>query len=117
MTSKWDLELTEEKLQDQIRAAKEKSKQLRFKVTKIEYQPFNKYFYLYFIDDGGQEDIYAFEKSQVKVLESIDDEQLLKINVLGDAAIQLEELDIHIGVEELLYGLQTINSWLKGLKK
>jgi hypothetical protein len=115
-SNKWDSEFTEEKLQDQIKAAKSKWKELRFKVAKVEYQPFNGYFYLYFTDGEGQEDIYTFEKNQIKVLENVEDSELVKIAVLGDRAIQLEELNIQIGVEELLYGLQTINNWLKGIK-
>jgi hypothetical protein len=102
--------------ENQIKVAKEKWKELKFKVTKVEYLPFNERFYLYYADGEGQEDIYCFEKNQIKVLENITDTELLKITTLGDRAIQLEELDIQISVEELLYGLQTINSWVKGLK-
>lgn len=114
--SKWDNELTEEKLKNQIKAAKDKWKELKWKIIKVEYECFNETFYLYFINDKGQEDLYCFEKNQVKVLQNFADNELLKVSVLGERAIQFKELDIQIGVEELLYGLQTVNSWLNSLK-
>jgi|SRR4028119_2455680 hypothetical protein len=105
-----------EDLQNQVKAAKEKYKELKVKVTKVDYDPFNETFYIYFVYESGQEDIYCFEKSQIKCLENLADNELLKVSALGERAIQFEELDIQIGVEELLYGLQIINSWLHSLR-
>lgn len=103
--SNWNSELT-----------KENYKQLKLKITRVEYEPFNESFYLYFIDEKEQEDIYCLEKNSIKVLKNLTDKELLKVNILGERAIQFEEVDIQIELDGLLNGLQMINSWLDALK-
>lgn len=115
--SKWDSEITEEKLQDQIKAAKEAWKKLRFKVEKVYYSPIDKHFYFYISDSEGVGRHYSYSTSLFKCLENLSEKELAEVTLLGNRAIEWERLDIQICLDKLLDGIQMIDDWMKNLSE
>lgn len=115
MASKWDSELTEEKLQDQIEAAREIWRQQRIKLEEVYYE--NEC--LYFVISGGTytAKLRWFNKREFKCLEFLSDEQIAKVKPLGDRAIQWEEQDIQICLDRLFDGIQLVDDWIVNLGK
>lgn len=111
----WESELTEEKLQDQIKAAKEKWKEQRIKLEEVCYENDC----LYFVISGG---VYTakllwFNKRKFKCLENLSDEDIAKVKPLGDRAIQWEDQNIQLSLDRLFDGIQLKDEWLVDLGK
>lgn len=117
--SKWSSELTEEKLKDQITSAKEKYKSFRVRVVEVSYDPENQQISLVVEDDrvANKTYLYLYDKTEFKCLERVSDEDLKEVSLLGSRAIQWEKLDIQIGLDKLLEGIQIMHNWLLDLHK
>jgi hypothetical protein len=112
--SKWDSELTEEKLKDQIKAAKEKWKEQKIKLEEVYYEDEC----LYCIISGNRGGkLLWFNKREFKCLKGVSDRDIAKVILLGDRAIQWKELDIIIGFDKLFEGIQLQEDWAKSISE
>ena len=112
--SMWDSELTEEKLKDQIKAAKKKWTEQRIKLEEVYYEDEC----LYCIISGNRgAKLLWFNKREFKCLEGISDKDITKVSLLGDRAIQWEELNISIGFDKLFEGIQLQEDWTKSISE
>lgn len=107
-------ELEENKM---IEIAKQEYLKLSVTLYDVYYDSGAEYIYFLVRDSEGNEDEYGFERYDFKCLDDILDEDLKGVSLLGSRAIQWKKLNIQIGVQELLEGIQVINNWKKGLKK
>lgn len=113
--SKWDSELTEEKLQDQIKAAKDRFKEQKIKLKEVYYEDEC----LHFIISDEMKDIerlLSFHKTKFRCLIGISDEDISRVSFLGDRAIQWKDLNIQIGLDKLLDGIQLKEEWLESIR-
>jgi len=115
--------LNNQELQDQIKVAKEKHKEIYWKIFEVEYWKSTKSLNLLFELEkeyrvSGQKHFTGFtvEISEFKCLKGKTEEQIEKVSLLGDRAIQWEELDIQIDLEDLLTSIQLRENWLNSLK-
>lgn len=114
--SKWDNELTEEKLRDQIKTAKGKWKEQKIKLKEVYYEDECLCFVV--LDEMKDiERLLSFHKTRFKCLIGVSDEDIAKVSLLGDRAIQWEDLDIQICLDKLLDGIQLKEEWLVDLSK
>lgn len=113
----------EEMLYGKIKAAKEKYKEPHWKIFEVEYWKSTKSLNLLFELEKkfrvpGQKYFTGFvvEISEFKCLKGKTDEEIEKVSLLGDRAIQWEGLDIQIDLEDLLLSVQLRENWLNSLK-
>lgn len=100
-----------------IKVAKQEYLKLSVKLYDVYYDSGSECIYFLVRDSEDNEDEYCFERYDFKCLDGILDEDLKGVSLLGSRAIQWKKLNIQIAVQGLLEGIQTINSWKKGLKK
>lgn len=111
MTSKWDSQLTKENLQNQIKPAKEKWKELYWKVVEVSYYGKGGDIVVWLSDGNGRKRVERIFKDTTKCLKCLTEEEVAKVTLLGDRAIQWEELDIQLGLEKLLMFVQLREEW------
>lgn len=113
----------EEKLYWEIKAAKEKYKEIHWKVSSVSCRKNVRELDLTFelkeeyrLEDCHYYDSYVLDIYNLKIFKDKTGEEIEKVSLLGDRAIQWEELDIQIGLEDLLMSIQLKEDWLNSLK-
>jgi len=93
-------------------------KKMHWKVVSVTYFPSTKSIELIFYlrDEYRSETSisifpYAFPVIDFKCLVGKTEEEIAKVTLLGEEAIQWEELNIHIGLEKLLMSIQLLEEW------
>lgn len=121
--SKWKNELIEEKLQDQIQAARQVYQNVHWRVFQVEYWESTKSLLLLFelkeeyrISGQKHRTSFAVEIQEFKCLSELDEKEIEKVSLLGERAIQWEDLDIQIGLDDLLMSVQLRENWSNSLK-
>lgn len=120
---RWDNKLTEGRLQDQIKAAKEAYQNIHWKIFHVEYWESTKSLLLLFelkkkyrVSGQKHRTSFAVEIQEFKCLSELDEKEIEKVSLLGERAIQWEDLDIQIGLDDLLMSVQLRENWLNSLK-
>lgn len=113
--SKWDSELAKLASKDQIEAAKEKWKMQKVKLIKVYYEDDCLHFIILNKILNIQQAL-CFSKRKFKCLNGFSDEDIAQVELLGDRAIRWEKLDIDLGLDKLLDGIQLKCEWLEDLK-
>jgi len=120
--SNWDF--NEEKRRWEIKAAKEKWKEIHWKVSSVscrkDVREIDLTFELkeeYRLEDCHYYDSYVLDIYNLKIFKDKTGEEIEKVSLLGERAIQWKELDIHIGLEDLLLSIQLRENWLNSLGK
>lgn len=73
---------------------------------------------LYFIISGNKgPKLLWFNKKDFKCLKGVSDENIAKVSLLGDRAIQWEELGIQIELDKLFDGIQLKEDWCESINK
>jgi hypothetical protein len=106
-----NLELTKE----QIKIAKDKYKEIYWEVVNVQHHDYRLEILLRSKKDGKQE-CKHIPIGYFKCLQGKSDWDLKGVNVLGERAIQWENLDIQIDLELLLQAIQLEHEWLEDLK-
>jgi hypothetical protein len=113
----------EEKLYWEIKAAKEKWKEIYWKVSSVscrkDVREIDLTFELkeeYRLEDCHCYDSYVLDIYNLKIFKGKTGEEIEKVSLLGERAIQWEELDIQINLDDLLMSIQLRENWLNSLK-
>ena len=124
--SKRNNELTEEKLQSQIQADKQVYQDIHWKLMEVEYRRYreciNFIFELkkecpkYHVPGQKPYTEFSIDVSKFKCLKGKTDDEIEKVSLLGERAIQWEDLDIQIGLDDLLMSVQLRENWIEILK-
>jgi len=109
--SEWNFELTE----DQIEIAKNKYKEIYWEVVSVGHYDYRFEILLRSKKDGKQECKHT-PVGYFKCLQGKSDWEIKNVSVLGERAIQWENLDIQIDLELLLQATQLEHEWLEDLK-
>lgn len=105
----------EEKLYWEIKAAKEKYKEIYWKVTKVHHHDYRLEITLKSKKEDKEECKYI-PVNCFKCLEGKSIWDIKEVSLLGERAIQWEKLDIQIGLDNLLLSVQFYDEWLESLK-
>ena len=124
MTNKWDSEFTVDKLRDQIVAAKNEYQKLHWKVLSVECRESVREVDLTFelkkeykLEDCHEYTYYTLDIYNFKIFKNKTDEEIEKVSLLGERAIQWKDLDIEIGLNDLLMSIQLRENWLNNLNQ
>ena len=97
-------------------------KEIHWKAIRVDYWPSTKNVKILFeLDRRYRREGYrylcdfVFGISDCKFLKGKTEEEIAKVSLLGDSAIQWEELDIQIGLDDLLMSIQLRENWLNNL--
>jgi len=109
----------EKKLYWEIKATKEKYKEIYWVLHKVEYNPATTQLEITLVNQNnskGEVEIYYLDVASIKCLRGKTEEEIVKVSLLGERDIQWKELDIKLGLEKLLMSVQLLEEWVKSLK-
>jgi len=93
-------------------------KKMHWKIEGVTYFPSTKSIELiFYLKDEYRSDTsinifpYAIPVIDFKCLIDKTEEEITKVTLLGEEAIQWEKLDIHVGLEKLLMSIQLLEEW------
>lgn len=70
----------------------------------------------YRLQDCHHYNFYILDIYDFKIFKDKTEEEIGKVSLLGERAIQWKDLDIQIGLEGLLLSIQLRENWLNNLK-